>query len=588
VLTKNDAGLMNLKKTCVAIAVLNMGIVDEIQAATFRVTSTIDQPGVCTVEAALAKVNGDPNPGLANCDSINGTALGTNDEILFNVGLINNISTTLEIKKSVKINPEGSTRVRFIGNESQRIFTIGTGTSSPTEPIEVTFNNVQISGGAAQRPNSDGGGILSDGANLTLLNSEVSGNKADNAAGIKIIDGNFTAKNSDIANNEAYGDAGGIGGINAHITIENSSVTGNLGAGIFINNGTFDINNVNVSDNSDDNYNLLGQGIVVFQSKGTIVNSLIENNKSVRGGAGVYVNGTCDVNPCVTISNSKIVGNSSRNEGGGIAINSGATLKLDSSTLSSNKTSRHGGGIFVDSNSKVEVFNTTISSNQADGSGGGVAQSGNSEVLLINSTVAANEAEKFGGGFFRFGFTGTPKLELLHTTVTANTAQEESGGISFLEGELKLANSIVAGNQAVTVPRGIEIRANWVTSVGVNLLGTSQNTFSQAFNIFGLLPSEHDITAVSDGNQPSSFSDIFGDSALANNGGATFTYSLAQNSPALDAADATECLRTNLQDQTGNPRPVSACDIGALETPGLDDNFIVIPLSGGKAVIVVL
>ena len=627
---------MNFKKTYVAIAMLNMAALEEIQAATFRVDSTVDQTSVCTFEAALAKINGVANPGLANCNSINSNPLGTNDEILFRVNQISNISSALRISKSVKINPGGS-RVRFIGTKEDRIFDI----RPNSESMDVSFDNVHISGGNTESGLGGGISISEDTIEMgsatkvlevtfELNNSEVVDNSAAEGGGVASLGAQVEIKNSSIANNTATsspflgsggiyaaggvthsgnsgnaslliqdssidantatrGRAGGIGVESSKLTIRNSSVSGNNGAGIFIVDDEFNLNNVNISNNSSISTNTSGNGLISVRSVGSISNSIIENNASVTRGGGINLSQGCNVDTCVIISNTKVVGNTSENEGGGVFVGSGATLKINSSTLSNNQTTRHGGGIFVNRSGKVDLLATTVSDNQStNGGGGGIAQAGESEVFVVNSTIANNIAGSAGGGFYRFGLSGSnPKLHLLHTTIRANKSirGNTGAGINFDSGTVILSNSIVAGNITSSLDSAQEIFVSSLTSEGVNLLGNSRNTL--ATTLSGFTPSSNDITATSDGSNPSSLSEIFADANLTNNGGATLTYSLANNSPALSSADSSECIRAGSVDQVGTQRLAAACDIGAFETPD-SVNFYTIRLANGKVAVVSL
>lgn len=88
----------------------------------------------------------------------------------------------------------------------------------------------------------------------------------------------------------------------------------------------------------------------------------------------------------------------------------------------------------------------------------------------------------------------------------------------------------------------------------------------------GVTPGATDITATSDGTDPTPLASIL-NTTLADNGGDTLTHALVSDSPAIDviAIDGSVCDPPNTTDQRGAPRANgagaggSACDIGAFE-----------------------
>ena len=121
-------------------------------------------------------------------------------------------------------------------------------------------------------------------------------------------------------------------------------------------------------------------------------------------------------------------------------------------------------------------------------------------------------------------------------------------------------------------------------STSYNLLGDSSHTEAVAFNMF--TPSGSDIIATSDGvnTVAKSLSSIL--KPLADNGGPTQTHALADNSPAIDAADDALCLAPPINnfDQRGEVRPIGkACDIGSFEAE-ISGQFFVVPLANGKVI----
>ena len=94
-----------------------------------------------------------------------------------------------------------------------------------------------------------------------------------------------------------------------------------------------------------------------------------------------------------------------------------------------------------------------------------------------------------------------------------------------------LARTLISGN---TAPTGAEVRhrsSGAVIADDFNLFGHSALTNAQAFS--GFTPGPSDITATSDGTDPTPLANIL--APLANNGGPTQTHALVAGSPAIDA-----------------------------------------------------
>jgi hypothetical protein len=107
-----------------------------------------------------------------------------------------------------------------------------------------------------------------------------------------------------------------------------------------------------------------------------------------------------------------------------------------------------------------------------------------------------------------------------------------------------------------------------VTAASFNLFNHRGETNAQAFENF--IPGPTDITATSNGNDPTALTEIL-DTGLANNGGSTRTYALVGGSPAIEAINDGTCPPP-AKDQRGVSRPQDgngdggvAYDIGSLE-----------------------
>ena len=126
--------------------------------------------------------------------------------------------------------------------------------------------------------------------------------------------------------------------------------------------------------------------------------------------------------------------------GGGI-YNVG-TLTVTNSKISGNTASSDGGGIFNMKNASATLTNTFLWGNTATaGYGAGAYNAG--ALTVIGSVIAANSAkENIGGGFFNSG-----TLTVTCSTVAGNSAKN-GGGIYTSGGKVELSNTIVASNYA--------------------------------------------------------------------------------------------------------------------------------------------
>ncbi len=604
-----------LKKTGIALAVTSAVVFKPTYAATFNVDSTVDQPSVCTFEAAIAALHEETPTGMASCSNTSNLELGINDQITFdNIALITGINSQFEITRSVQINPGGS-RVRFVGTDESRIFQISN--ENPVDEdddqdeddndieVNVTIDNVELTRGRANSNDESGGAILvRDADTFTLINSVVAGNMVtgnNNSGGgaIAIFGSDFTMRNSTIENNQSSLVGGGIAITGStEVTIANSTFSNNnasqFGGGIHLfESKVIDISNSLFSNNSAENS---GGGISIRDSATDISDTTFSNNSANNNGGAIHVENSARLEQsdctgrCVSLISNRIIDNSS-SRGGGISIVNGNSTEIRNTLISRNETSIHGesvfgGGVFVDDMAFASIIGSTISENTS-GLGAGIAVQGGA-VELINSTVSGNIASDKGAGIMAETNTGA-RVSLFHSTITNNASTGEGTGIYSVGSNtlIEIFNSVIAGNTRLTNDfgtfQGVEINANNVTSGGVNVFGDNSISNDQAFR--GFTPSLTDITATLDGSQETPIENIL--NPLADNGGDTPTHSLAEQSPAIDRADMGFCDLQSLAgvDQTGKNRPIGpACDIGAFENEDTSSLFV-IPLPNGKAVI---
>ncbi len=299
--------------------------------------------------------------------------------------------------------------------------------------------------------------------------------------------------------------------------------------------------------------------------------STIDDNTAYGYGGGIAT----DYYTRTYITNT-IITNNDAGEGGGVHTSFGE-VSIEDSTISYNQALDEDGGGLGNDGGTVTVNRTTVTGNTAVDDGGGLNNRGYGTINVTNSTLTDNSADDDGGGFRNV--TGAVSV-LENVTIYGNSAGGFGGGVALNDGEITLARTLVSGN---TSPFGNEVGStNYYGSTfnlnDYNLLGHSGETNAQA--IYGPVPGATDITATSNGTNPTLLTDILS-LALANNGsviatpaGIVQTLALVANSPAIDQAPNADCSAApvNGVDQRGLTRnvddgPPSAndCDIGAYE-----------------------
>ncbi|MEZ0297722.1 MAG: beta strand repeat-containing protein [Candidatus Methylacidiphilales bacterium] len=214
---------------------------------------------------------------------------------------------------------------------------------------------------------------------------------------------------------------------------------------------------------------IFGGGVVVESGDVSLSQSMIYNNSAAWSGGGVYI----DNGAKLTLDTSTVTGNSSLGSGGGI-YNVG-TLIITNSTLTNNTSQGYGGAIYssnslnisdsviafnqtttgsgggIETRGTAILDNTTLRSNVAGNSGGGLNTTGG-RTTVTNSTIVSNAAYGNGGGI---SISGGTVFELTGTTVASNGAGIHGGGIVIDSGSLTITNSTISSNSALSYGGGV-------------------------------------------------------------------------------------------------------------------------------------
>lgn len=238
-----------------------------------------------------------------------------------------------------------------------------------------------------------------------------------------------------------------------------------------------------------------------------------------------------EADTAVAFQNITIMNGNVTDMGGGI-LNLQGTITITNSTLKSNSATSHGGGI-ENRGGTITIVNSTIMDNQA-ADGGGIFNDGIGSISIINSTLSHNSAVAGGGGaIFNIG---SGAFSISHSTISHNSATFNGGGIFNLARQIDLDNSIIANS----VSGGDCSDISDINSNGTNLDGDGSCGLSNSGDISNQDP-------------------LLG--PLQDNGGDTWTHSLLEDSPAIDAGNS-----LLIEDQRDESRPQgSSPDIGAVE-----------------------
>ena len=189
-----------------------------------------------------------------------------------------------------------------------------------------------------------------------------------------------------------------------------------------------------------------GGALHLVGGRNTYINgSTIHSNTALFGG-GIRVN----YGNLLSIDSSEIYANWVSDRGGGINIyGSGAELIINDSLLAFNHADESGGGIYIDDlkDHPTTITGTTIQGNSANLSGSGVFI--RSRPLSIRSShFIENHTDGYGGGlFYQNWSTETYEAAITNTTFDGNSALS-GGGIHFSGDLMRISSSIFQNNQA--------------------------------------------------------------------------------------------------------------------------------------------
>ena len=367
--------------------------------------------------------------------------------------------------------------------------------------------------------------------------------------------------------------------------VSNLTISGNNASGVFEISGTgtdTSINGLKIANASD----AFGSILLNGNASLSLTNSTVSDNKGSVG--GIFNRGS------LSLTNTIVSDNIGLSLGGGI-FNTG-NLSLTGSTVSGNSSGGYyGGGIF--NKGSLSLTGSTVSGNYlpsvldyerggpgsylVDSYGGGIFNTGN---LSITGSTVSNSSATYGGGIFNQG-----TFNLNNSTVSSNKAFKEGNAISNI-GTLTLTNSTITKNYIQSYRNfdgdgfsdvfGGEGRSFFNDSDGTVIVGNTiiAGNFGLQGDVFGNFTDlGSNLIGNSTGSTGFTTSTLIGTSAnpidpklspLQNNGGATLTHALLEDSPAINAGNNALIPVSITTDQRGDRfHRISEgkVDIGALE-----------------------
>jgi len=403
---------------------------------TITVTSTADN-GAGSLRAAIAQAQ-------------------AGDTIKFASSLANQTITLtsgqLEVEKDLTIDGQNAPGLTISGNNASRVFFVQG--DPPWEPIEVTFKNLTIADGKTTENGEDGAGAgvwTFSNTKLTLENTTFKNNHANGEGGGAIYAG-FRSSNIIINSTFEGNSAEGNG---------QSGKTGRGGGAIAVKSES---STTVVDSDFTNNHGDLGGAINSLLSSLTVTNSTFVNNTSTSGGGAIFTDGASPTPDSRTqgkieISNSRIDGNQSAGEGGGLFlfVYDGDTVSVQNSTIINNLITENAQGVALGGGlrhgkGELIIRNTTFANNRAHQQGGGLWVGETSPTTIENSTFYGNEAKSADGNDGLGGAialqNGSSRTTITNTTIARNYAGFMGGGFTGGSNNTLLTNTLVADNFA--------------------------------------------------------------------------------------------------------------------------------------------
>jgi hypothetical protein len=194
-----------------------------------------------------------------------------------------------------------------------------------------------------------------------------------------------------------------------------------------------------------------GGGVRIEGSSPTITNNVITNNYACDAG-GVFINASSPL-----IQKNKITSNTAGADicqggttGGGIYVLGPGSAEILDNVISDNVSS-FGGGIGLTGAGTPIVKRNIIKGNSRDGAGGGIWIAGNTAALIVQNLITGNHAS-IGGGVYWIISNGVRGPILINNTIADNDGATNGSAIyaDGADGQVELTNNIIIAKPGQT------------------------------------------------------------------------------------------------------------------------------------------
>jgi predicted outer membrane repeat protein len=412
--------------------------------------------------------------------------------------------TDLDITAPLVIKGPGVEFLSVSGNSLSRIFNIDDGNAGVDSPVAISGLTLRKGDTNAVSPSGLGGAILSH-ESLALKQTVLTGNKGSAGGGVYLYGVKtgqavkLTVTESIVTGNTAdTGQGGGIyaGSAVAGILISTSTISGNAaqdgsGGGLYLKSrdgakpAVVDACVIIGNSASDGGGGIIlasdnkaGSGIL------TIKNTVVAGNTAALFGGGIYVRNE-GVHAVVTKS---LVSNNSAAEGGGLAATNGAdSLAISGTTILANRATDAlkggGGGLFVNAGPVVSVQSSLFSGNTSASNGGAISVTGELSdpvgLTTKGTSILGNNAAIVGGGISALGRVD---LALAKSVVSGNAADGGGGGGIYATG----ITGVNAAGATVTV-KGGSFAGNFTVAYGGGICSVGDGAAEADLSVTGAL-----------------------------------------------------------------------------------------------------
>ena len=383
-------------------------------------------------------------------------------------------------------------------------------------------------------------GVILENCYLSLQNTVIKNNYADNGAGIRLENANITMLNSSIRDNNADNYGGGINATGSTLNITASEVSYNRAiqaGGMYLNGSILYLTDSAIEYNEATMYD--GGGIYATENSYLSFNEInFHANFSDDEGGGVFAGwGTSAiVQNCYFTNNmsNSVAAFAAESAGNYILIDGCEFLEnegylcgginfcfcdcwIENSLFDDNFSSEGASAIRTWNNDTFEINSCTFTNNRSiDGAGALLFIDDNP---LVSNSLFQNNISEYGGGAVHF-FESNGSME--NCQILGNTSINGcGGGIKLESSDADFVQCLISDNEAVEYGGGVYIVGNEYPSMdrctisgnvgGLQGGGVYHNgSFTSVYNTIVALNINDGVWFGEDGYLSFSFSDIFG------------------------------------------------------------------------------